>query len=302
MNRIIGEIQGTTPGPLLIFIGGLHGNEKQGVVALENVFNKFNTDPNLIRGRAIAVKGNLEAMTAGKRYISKDLNRIWGVAEALDENEIHEVKEYRILRDLINAETEKNSYTNTYLIDLHTTSAPTIPFAVTRDTDTNRRFIEQLDIPFITGLEGHMEGTLLEWMSDKGYCSLAFEAGQHHSHQSAVKHEAFVRLAMYYSGFITAMSNEELRLLRNFLEAELKTKHNHFVLTERYKIAEGERFEMEPGFSNFERIHKGEILAKNQNGDILAKSDANIFMPLYQKQGDDGFFIIKPSKVLDGSY
>jgi len=44
----------------------------------------------------------------------------------------------------------------------------------------------------------------------------------------------------------------------------------------------------------FERIYEGEILAKNQDGEIISKHDGNIFMPLYQKEGRDGFFIIEP--------
>ncbi|MFT6360775.1 MAG: succinylglutamate desuccinylase, partial [Saprospiraceae bacterium] len=38
---------------------------------------------------------------------------------------------------------------------------------------------------------------------------------------------------------------------------------------------------------------KGEILATDKNGNVVAKQDSLILMPLYQKQGDDGFFLIK---------
>ena len=293
IKRIIGEIEGNHKGPLLIYVGGVHGNEEQGLIALENVFNYFEVDSDLVCGKAIALRGNLEAIRLDKRYVSRDLNRIWNIAEDLDEAEVHEVKEYKALRDLIEREV-KGDYSEIYLIDLHTTSAPTIPFVVTRNNTVNKAFVDQLDIPYITGLDGYLDGTMLEWMSAKGHCGLAFEAGQHHSHHSAIKHEAFVKLSMYYAGFISKMSNGEVAELRDQLEDELRTKHNHFVLTDRYKIAEGEHFEMEAGFSNFEHVYKGEILARNQNGNILAKSDSNIFMPLYQKQGDDGFFIIKP--------
>ncbi len=51
---------------------------------------------------------------------------------------------------------------------------------------------------------------------------------------------------------------------------------------------------MEPGFTNFQRIFKGQVLAKNNKGDVLSPVDGNIFMPLYQKQGNDGFFIVQP--------
>ena len=296
-NRIIGEIQGKEKGPLLIYVGGVHGNEMQGIIALENVFSSFKNNTENLKGRAIAIKGNLAAIEQNKRYISKDLNRIWDRAEELEGSDVKEYQEYLEIKTIIEEEL-KGDFTQAYLIDLHTTSAPTIPFVVTKENDFNKAFMEKVDVPYVTGLKGYLDGTLLEWMCDLGHCGLVFEAGQHHSEISAIKHEAFVRLSMYYTEFISELSAKALYQLRDQLEDELRTKHNHFVLVDRYKIGMGELFEMEAGFSNFEHVYEGEILAKNQEGHILAKADANIFMPLYQKEGNDGFFIIKPKELL----
>lgn len=294
-NRIIGEL-GTkkNDGPLLIFVGGVHGNEEQGLIALENVFSKLKTHKSEFKGRAIAIRGNLQAIAQNKRYISKDLNRIWSEAETLDENIIKEKIEFIAIKEII--EEEAKHFDTVYLLDLHTTSAPTIPFAVTSDKPLNKIFIEQFDLPFITGLSGYLDGTLLNWMCKKGHIGLAFEAGQHHSDASAIKHEAFVKLSMVYTGFLQGVDASEIEYLKDHLDDELRTKHNHFELIERYKIEEGEDFQMVEGFSNFEHIYEGEIIATNNSGNVLSKSDANIFMPLYQKQGEDGFFIIKPKK------
>mgnify|MGYP000214901378 CR=1 FL=1 len=297
MDRLIGELKGVNEGPLLIFIGGLHGNEAQGLFALENIFSKFSIPLAQCAGKAIALRGNLKAIAANKRYIAKDLNRIWKDAEILKTqgSTLEELEEYEAIKQYIESEIEKG-YPAVYLIDLHTTSAPTIPFAVTRNSPKNKQLIEDIDIPYITGLDGFLDGTLLSWMCEKGHCGLAFEAGQHQSKTSMIKHEAFVQLSMFYTGFTPSISEKEIQAIHNKLDEEIRPKHNHFVLTDRYAIAEGETFKMEEGFTNFQRIYAGEILAKNQHGEILAESDANIFMPLYQKQGNDGFFIIKPAK------
>jgi len=50
---------------------------------------------------------------------------------------------------------------------------------------------------------------------------------------------------------------------------------------------------MEPGFHNFQRIHKRQLLAKINDCDSLAPYSGKIFMPLYQGKGEDGYFIIK---------
>jgi len=46
-------------------------------------------------------------------------------------------------------------------------------------------------------------------------------------------------------------------------------------------------------YNNFDPITKGEILAYDKNGPIISPYDGLILMPLYQKQGNDGFFIIQ---------
>jgi len=53
---------------------------------------------------------------------------------------------------------------------------------------------------------------------------------------------------------------------------------------------------MYPDYKNFQKVSKGEVIAKDKNGEIVAPVDALILMPLYQKQGDDGFFLIKENQ------
>ena len=60
-----------------------------------------------------------------------------------------------------------------------------------------------------------------------------------------------------------------------------------------HSIKEGDDFVMIPGYKNFNTVEKGEVLAHDKNGPIKAQEDGLVLMPLYQKQGDDGFFLIK---------
>jgi hypothetical protein len=50
---------------------------------------------------------------------------------------------------------------------------------------------------------------------------------------------------------------------------------------------------MVPGFINFQAIEKGMVLANENGQSVIAPESGNIFMPLYQDQGADGFFIIE---------
>ena len=54
---------------------------------------------------------------------------------------------------------------------------------------------------------------------------------------------------------------------------------------------------MLPGFINFQPIEVGTPLA-TENGQVITSPYAgNIFMPLYQNQGADGFFIIERTET-----
>ena len=50
---------------------------------------------------------------------------------------------------------------------------------------------------------------------------------------------------------------------------------------------------MMPGFKNFQPIEKGQLLGHDARGEVRAPKNGCILMPLYQQQGDEGFFIIK---------
>lgn len=43
-------------------------------------------------------------------------------------------------------------------------------------------------------------------------------------------------------------------------------------------------------------LYKGDLLALQNGNEIKSEWDARIFMPLYQSQGNDGFFIIEEVK------
>jgi len=55
----------------------------------------------------------------------------------------------------------------------------------------------------------------------------------------------------------------------------------------------GDSFKMRSGFENFQKVKKGQALATLNHHELKANENAQIFMPLYQDQGDDGYFIIR---------
>ncbi|MCB9261952.1 MAG: succinylglutamate desuccinylase/aspartoacylase family protein [Flavobacteriales bacterium] len=301
VERIIGNL-GNATGNTILFLGGVHGNETSGIAALHEVFGQLKKENKTWSGRAMAIVGNMEASRLGQRYVYKDLNRIW-TREIIDDlhygrldtrhTEFAElVAVYKIISELI-----KTTQGQLYVVDLHTTSSPTIPFIVTNNEARCKAFTNHFPMPVISGLTGFLDGTLLSYINDLGHVGLAYEAGQHNSHQSFLKHESFIWLSLYHSGICTDIDQRLINLHKQTLEEELVTRNNNFKLISRYKIKEDEAFKMNLGYTNFQKIFEGEELAQNQFGKIKSPYDGFIFMPLYQSQGDDGFFIVKPEQT-----
>ncbi len=55
---------------------------------------------------------------------------------------------------------------------------------------------------------------------------------------------------------------------------------------------------MQPGYTNFQVIQRGQLLAHNHQGAVQARTAGRILMPLYQKQGSNGFFIVQEVKPI----
>jgi succinylglutamate desuccinylase len=64
----------------------------------------------------------------------------------------------------------------------------------------------------------------------------------------------------------------------------------------RHALKPTDNFKMHSGYKNFQPVKRGEILASDKTGQIKAKETSLILMPLYQPQGDDGFFLVRHVK------
>lgn len=292
-KRIIHYVKGKHKGPTLVFFAGIHGNEQAGVEALKNVLPKLNEDS--VIGQIYGVYGNIKAISQNKRYIDDDLNRIW-TTKHLDglkdkENVTHEEKELKSIHNLILKLISSNN-TPIYFIDFHTTSSKTLPFITINDALINRKFSKQFPVPVVLGIEEYLEGPMLSYLNKRGYVSLGFESGQHQDKDAITNCESFIYLACHYSGII-AKSSFSYKNHYYQLQKSAQKKTDIYEVIYKYHINKNEDFKMEPGFKSFQPIKKGTLLATSNYKPIYALSNHELFMPLYQDKGNDGFFIIK---------
>lgn len=294
VERIITKISNFKNGPTIVFFAGIHGNETAGVFALTK-FLKSDWFDNL-QGNIYAIAGNLEALSLNQRYINQDLNRLWTLdkleALVLKEKLTSEEKEQQDLFSILN--DIKHTHSGPiYFIDFHTTSSKTLPFITINDALISRKFSKQFPVPVVLGIEEYLIGPLLSYINQLGYVSLGFESGQHDEIDAVLNCEAFIYLTLVYANAINRNDLIDYEIHYNRLKHQAKNIADIFEVTYLYKIKDNENFKIINGFNSFQAISKGTHLADSNTQAIFSGYNARIFMPLYQTQGDEGFFVIK---------
>lgn len=290
-NRIFHHIKGEKSGATIVFFGGIHGNEYAGVKALNRALRTIN--PKDVCGEIYGVYGNIKALEKNKRFLRTDLNRMWTLKQlnVLQKEEIltEEQEEQKAIFSFLK-ELFSTSKSPLFFIDLHTTSSKSLPFITINDALINRKFSSCFPVPIVLGIEEYLDGPLLSYLNTLGYVSLGFESGQHTDPNAVSNCEAFIYLALKYSG------NLKLKNVDQHIKTLKKACNNVssiFEVIYKYHIKPKEDFEMVMGFKSFQDIEKGTLLATADGNKIYSDFNAKLFMPLYQKSGNDGYFIIK---------
>ena len=298
--RLLGSYGGDTPGPLVIGIGGMHGNEPAGVFALQDVLHSLRTRRLPVRGRLLALTGNRAALARGCRYIDEDFNRLWvserleGMGKRCAEPTSEEQEQRELLAAIETALAQRKG--PAVFLDLHTTSAEGQPFVVIGDSLPNRRFAFDLQAPVILGLEEQLEGTLLNYLSEQGHVVIGFEGGQHTAPSAVENHTAAIWSVLTTAGCLRPQDVPEPSGSGKPSRRKTPTEQPVCPVVEiRYHhlIQAGDDFMMEPGFTNFQPVKRGQLLAHDRHGQIRAPESGQILMPLYQGQGADGFFLVR---------
>ena len=289
---------------MLLCVAGLHGNEPSGNHAVARVLSELQEKRTTVRGDLVGVTGNLAALRARVRFIDEDLNRVWPrdrVLSILDSlrNDAgqsamvgsSELAEQRELLATIRRVVE-HARGDVHVLDLHTTSSESAPFTTLGDTLQNRKMARAVPVPAVLGLEEQIEGAMLQYFDLLGWAGIGIEGGQHDAPGSIDAHEDVIWVLMEKLGMVSAVDalidERRARLASSTLGLPevVDVRYRHPVRPE-------DGFVMDPGYPNFVAVSQGQRLGHDRNGPVLAPMSGLLFLPLYQKLGDDGFFIVR---------
>ncbi len=320
-------VSGRSDGPLLLCVGGLHGNEPAGVLALEEVLSGLEARRDRMRGDFVAVAGNLGALAAGRRFVAYDLNRAWTadrvaelggggggerlttgarVREARNRDErgassngqgageggAAEDAEVRRLLAVL-AQVAERRRGPVFVLDIHTTSGGGGAFTTTSDYLSNRRFAMEIPAPLVLGLDEAIEGTLIGYLDDFGYTTAVFECGQHEEDEAVRRAVSAVWLAIGAAGLLEEDDAPEARGGRKALRRAFRRLPRVLEVRYRHPAEDEDGYMSRPGFLNFQPVRAGEVLGDDRRGRVTAPESGRILMPLYQEQGEDAFFVVR---------
>lgn len=296
--RVLG-CQTGDPGSTLIVVGGVHGNESSGVIALRRVLDRLEeAEPQVrLRGTVHGIAGNLGALREGVRYLDEDLNRLWrpdrleqvrqGILRSAEDRELCEVD-----REIEAARARAEG--RVFILDLHTTSGPGPAFTVLDDTLPNREFALELGMPVVLGIEEELKGTLMNHVSAEGLTGVGFEGGQHENPRAVDRAEAAIWVALQVANILDPDDLPEIVRAHELLRQDGDGLPEVVEVLYRHPIAPEDQFQICPGLSGFEWVEEGQLLAHDRKGEVRAPAKGMLLMPLYQAQGNEGFFLVQP--------
>ena len=305
VDRILGQIRGPREGPTLIALGGMHGNETAGILALRRVLARLFNRRALMFGDIVALAGNRGALAQKRRFLTEDLNRLWtpsrmaslealyldhSAKSRLSHAEDREQTELlQVLEEII-----RGARGDVHFLDLHTTSGPGEPFTTIADSSLSLGFARDLPVPLILGLAEILEGTLTGFLSTRGIPGVVFEGGQHGAPRSIAASEAAIWVSLRRLGIIRDSGFPEAKRARGLLRTATRGLPTVLEMRYRHPVSSENGFRMLPGFRSFQPIEAGQTLATDAHGEVTSPEAGLLLLPLYQPQGEDGFFLVRP--------
>lgn len=203
-SRVIGEYSQSRPGPLLVVLAGLHGNEPSSLFAVTRVVEGLRDSDSPFQGHFCGLAGNMAALEQQRRYIDRDMNRIWAAdrIEGLRNAQSTCAEENEMLQVVREIESRMRGERENFFLDCHTTSSATLPYISVPRHPRSVRLAAEFPLFTVLGAGDMLENTSDRYLIDRGFTGFAFEAGQHDALASIENHEAAIWVALQRVGCI----------------------------------------------------------------------------------------------------
>ena len=261
-------VNGERPGPCLVILGGVHGNERTGIELIKRLYRVLDSqEKKLVRGQLFFVLGNPRAMEKNVRFIERDLNRLFSPTRLLQapDGSYEDLRCREIAQILRSADIS---------IDIHSTNKPSLPFlacAVSpRHEDIYRWFDTDRVLTDPHYILGGAVVTTDEFVDQRGSVGICYETGWN---------EDTSRLDSLTENIWNILRDQHM-LEDGIALSQPSTSRQIFELTQAIKLSErGFRFADGMGESSFQAYRSGDILGWMGDDPLYAKEEGVILFP-----------------------
>ena len=258
------EVTSDTEGAHVVVVGATHGNEPAGVKAMVAFHRQVqNGELQLESGKVSLLLGNPQAFRKDQRYVDRDLNRSF---DAPDSTTIEGRRAAEIIQYL-----DRNNEMAA-LLDLHSVSIGDVKICVYAkdNTDSLALTLRISGIPLHFAFHpAHMPGALISAAARRHICGLIVECGNHRSE----------------GGLDTARVHMQALMAHyQVLPVSAKAAPKDGAMIEQYEsiraINPGPNFRfLIPDVATGTKLSKGQVFAKDDNGEHIAPQACYIVVP-----------------------
>ena len=251
-------------GAHVVVVGGIHGNEPAGIKAMVE-FHRALTKGDFVlnSGKVSLLMGNPEAYRENRRYIDKDLNRVFCDH---DDNTAESRRAEEIRKFL------GESKNICFLLDLHSVSIGDFKICVYEKDNAQSLdlalSISNIPLHFAYHHE-HMPGTLIEAVGQQRICGLIVECGNHLS-KPAVK--------IAFDHICAILAHEKLIDASLWPAKKMPETITQYESIKPIKPGANFRFIIEP-LETGTKLKKGQQFAIDDHGIHIAPQDCHIVVP-----------------------
>ena len=259
--------KGKKEGPTVVVLGGTHGDEQMGAEIVELLEKEIKADD--INGEIYLFLGNPEACKRNQRFMDTDLNRLFGEEfeklKKMDEKEMN-TEQKRVME--IAPILEKADY----LLDIHSTIKPSVPFVYCEPDEEHFEFARLLGTKYIVSASPDfrpkdLTSSIDNFVDQHGGMGVTYESGWH-------KDDSTFKIVLNGAKlFLQHIGSYDFGLAKG------EKINPEYMLIHAEVVPNTKKFSFSEDFSNFDFVAEGEVIATDGSKKIKAEQDSFIIFP-----------------------
>ncbi len=253
MESIIKKDSGV-PGKTLAVLGGVHGDEKVGVLAVQKAIAELK----IVAGSVYFIFANPLAIEQNKRFIDKNLNRCF----LDDPGDSYEERRAVELMDVLSGCDAS--------LDVHASNnKDTVPFVI---TDNGMSVAEELDFDIVVnGFDVLEPGSTDEFMKRNGKIGVCVECGYNENVDKNVglAFDSIKRFLCYFGAIDGGVPRSG--------------KRQKVLLVDEVQMVTSESFRLARRFADFETVSAGTVIARDGFKDFIVDKERVVLFATHGK-------------------